>query len=72
MSVSLTIDGYTDSAGPVFDGYAEVCASGYDSCLPPVELISDLELTSSTSCSKGKCSIICFIGHFYKDVICLS
>ena len=58
MSISLTIDGYTDNTNVVFDGYAEVCLSGYDSCLPAVEVLSGVELTPDRSCSEGELQAI--------------
>ena len=58
MSISLTIDGYTDNTNVVFDSYAEVCSSGYDSCLPAVQLLSGVELTPDRSCSKGRLQVI--------------
>ncbi|KAK3094096.1 hypothetical protein FSP39_024081 [Pinctada imbricata] len=56
LSVSLIVDGYSEASDATvyFSVSAEICALGFESCLPDIDLLTEMTLDTGGSCSPAE------------------
>ena len=66
--ISLTIEGFIDSIGPIISVFATACSSDFDSCVSKSKLFKDLRLGSQEPCVEGIINALSAILHAFKYV----